>query len=105
MYLRETRYNGLPPERIDSTVEAIQEQLPVVTDRPGFRDAYVIVDRDAGRVSCLTLWRSEDAMRNSEAIAADGLARAVKKGTGDWRERPLVERYQVVDYRVPSNVA
>ena len=34
MYLRETRYNGLPPERIDSTVEAIQEQLPVVTDRP-----------------------------------------------------------------------
>jgi heme-degrading monooxygenase HmoA len=102
MYLRETRYNGLPIDRIQSTVDAITEQLPLVTGRPGFRDAFVIVDQNAGRVSCLTIWESERSMRNSDEIAAAGIAAAVKQGPGDWRDRPLVERYEVVEHQTAA---
>jgi heme-degrading monooxygenase HmoA len=99
MHLRETQYIGLPFDQIDSTVSAVVDQLPMVTGLPGFRDAYVVVSRDTGRVSCMTVWDSELDMRNSESAAASGLASAVAQGTGNWRDAPRVERYEVVDHQ------
>jgi heme-degrading monooxygenase HmoA len=93
MYMRETRYNNVPEDKIKETVDRIVELLPTVTRQVGFNDAFVIADRDTGRVTCLTFWETKAAMTATEPDAGHGIREAIDKV---WKDRPDVTTYAVV---------
>jgi len=81
------------PDAIDASVErTLGETLPKVRAIDGNVGAIGLADRDNGRVSIITLWDSEDAMRASEQ-EADRL----REQTADFGGQNIanVARYEV----------
>jgi hypothetical protein len=96
---RLTRWTGVPPESIRGVIEDYERtQIPFLESRPGFLGALVIADHVGGLVSGVTLWSSEPTMQASEQAAAT-VRSAAESGFGLW-ERPLVDRCEVVYFRV-----
>ncbi|MFG2293366.1 hypothetical protein [Streptomyces sp. NPDC048603] len=70
MFARLSTYQGSPvPAEGDVTGNsaAIVQQVRGV---PGFRGVYYLVDRASGKAKSLTLWDTEQAMRDSEELAS-----------------------------------
>jgi heme-degrading monooxygenase HmoA len=60
----------MTPDEVDAGVEYGRETLSEMTEMEGFRGNLALVDREAGRITSITLWESEEAMRTSEERAA-----------------------------------
>jgi heme-degrading monooxygenase HmoA len=58
-------------EKLAGLVTWAEEQLPAFHETPGFRGLYLLADRQSGKVVTISLWDSEDDLRqNNEARGA-----------------------------------
>jgi heme-degrading monooxygenase HmoA len=70
MHVRLSRFAGLPPERIDATIEEFREQqLPELEEQAGFKGVVVMLNRGTGQAAALTFWETE-ADRRAQRSAA-----------------------------------
>jgi heme-degrading monooxygenase HmoA len=85
-------YTGTSDE-IDEAIRQVRENvLPSVEQLDGYKGAYFLVDRQSGKSLSVTLWESEEAMRDSEE-AANSLRSEVAEALGT--QMVGVERYEV----------
>jgi heme-degrading monooxygenase HmoA len=81
------------PEQIDDSVSKVKsETVPKVRELPGNVGMIGLADRNSGRVTAITLWESEDALRQSEE-QADRLREQAAQSGGQRVGR--VDRYEV----------
>lgn len=90
MWARVSSYKG-SPEQVDAAVARLPEQA--LQEMSGFERAYLLIDRGSGRALTITLWESEDALRESEE-RANQLRSEVADDLGTT-EAPVVESYEV----------
>jgi hypothetical protein len=106
MYARLSRFAGLPPERIEETLEEFRiEELPKLEALYGFGGILILVDRASGKAAALSLWDTAAAMHESEHVAAG--ARAAAVATAQPVREPIVDSYEVVfqELRTPAPAA
>jgi heme-degrading monooxygenase HmoA len=93
MYARVSKLEG-SPEQVDELERIAAEWIaPSLTQMEGFRGILALASRQSGEVQLVTLWESEEALRQSEEDAyqlRDATAQAVNG------EIAGVERYEVV---------
>jgi heme-degrading monooxygenase HmoA len=95
MYARLSRFAGLPPERIDGTVDEFRdEQLPELEQQQGFKGVLVMLNRGTGQAAAVTFWESEEDLRASERIATRAREAAVE--TAQPARDAVVDRYEVI---------
>jgi hypothetical protein len=75
------------------------ELLPWARESTGFRGLIGLVDRAAGKTLVLTLWASEETLRES-ADAADRLSALGAATTGATRQ--AIEQYEVTLFEVEA---
>jgi heme-degrading monooxygenase HmoA len=95
MHARLSRFAGLPPERIDATIEEFRDQqLPELEQQAGFKGVLVMLSRETGQAAALTFWETESDLRASERVAAR--AREAAVASAQPAREPVVDRYEVV---------
>ncbi len=93
MFARVSTLQG-PPDRLDDGIKVLQEQvLPAAKEMRGFRGILGLADRATGKMVGITLWESEDALKESEE-AANKLRSDTSSAGG--AEVVDVERFEVV---------
>ena len=96
MYARLSRFAGLPPERIDSTLQDFeQSQLPQFEALEGYKGVLVGVDRGEGKAMAITFWESQRDLRASDRLADQAREAAMEAAAMPSRE-PIVDRYEIV---------
>lgn len=66
MFARVSTFQG-SPDAVDEGIRALREEVfPEAKQLPGFAGLLVLVDRDSGKSLGVTLWQTEQAMRDSE---------------------------------------
>jgi heme-degrading monooxygenase HmoA len=92
MYARVSRYE-VPSGKLDEDIRGADETQQKVAAMPGSLGLYYLVDRETGKTMSITLWESEQAMRDSETDASKlrdfTTSASSAKITG-------IERYEVV---------
>jgi hypothetical protein len=97
MYARVTLFPGLPPERINATLEHFKEEnLPKFEQTPGYRGMWAGVDYTGGRAIAVTYWESMEALRASDVLAEEIRAAAVTRAGVDRDRPPITDHYEVV---------
>ncbi len=82
------------PEQVNELGRIVAEWVaPSLTEMEGFRGILTLADRQSGKVQLVTLWESEEAMRQSEEEADQLRADTARAADG---EIAGVERYEVV---------
>jgi heme-degrading monooxygenase HmoA len=95
MHARLSRFAGLPPERLDQTVDEFRErQLPELERQPGYRGVVVMLNRGTGQAAALSFWETEADLRASDTLA--DRAREAAVATAQPAREPVVDRYEVV---------
>ena len=56
-------------DEVDAAVEYGRGTISEMMEMEGFRGNLALVDRQAGRITSITLWESEEAMKTSEERA------------------------------------
>ncbi len=92
MHARVNRFQDDPANLDELDRFAQQNVVPQVQTQPGFLGLLALVDRKTGGSLAITLWESEQAMRDSEK-AADQLREEGAEHTG--ARVASVERYEV----------
>jgi heme-degrading monooxygenase HmoA len=90
MWARVSSYQG-SSEQVDAAAARLPEQA--LREMSGFERAYLLVDRESGKALTITLWESEDALRESEE-RANQLRSQVAEDLGATGT-PTIERYEV----------
>jgi heme-degrading monooxygenase HmoA len=58
-------------DKLAGLVKWAEERLPAFRDTPGFKGLYLLADRQSGKIVTISLWDSEDDLRqNNEARGA-----------------------------------
>jgi heme-degrading monooxygenase HmoA len=84
-----------PPDRVEEGIRYVYERLlPQTRQMEGFKEAYILVDRQSGKGLIVGLWESEQALRASEETAARQRGES-KEALGMDVVR-CVEEYEVV---------
>jgi hypothetical protein len=93
MFARLTTLQG-SPDRADEAVRFIEQKvLPGAKEQAGFKGGYWGLDRSTGKAIALTLWDSEQSLRDSEAFGQQ----ARDEGSREIGGRVVsVETYEVV---------
>jgi hypothetical protein len=95
MYARLSRFAGLPPDRMDSTLSEFEQgQLAQLEQLEGFKGVVVGLDRAEGKALAITFWETRENLRASDRLA-DQARDAAMESTQPSRE-PIVDRYEVV---------
>lgn len=93
MHARVSKLEG-SPEQVDELSRIAAEWLaPSLTQMDGFRGILALADRQSGEVQLVTLWESEEALRQSEEEADQLRGATAQVVEGEIAE---VERYEVV---------
>ena len=93
MYARVSTIHG-QPDRVEQGIGIFREQsVPTLQGQQGFRAAYALIDRQGGKALALSLWESEEAMRQSEQAVEQQRQQAAQQMGASG---PTVERYEVV---------
>jgi heme-degrading monooxygenase HmoA len=93
VHARVSKLEG-PPEQVNELGRIVAEWLaPSLTEMDGFRGILTLADRQSGKAEVVTLWESEEAMRQSEE-EADQLRGDTAQATGGAVAG--VERYEVL---------
>ena len=90
MHARVSTYEG-PPERIDEAIAAFDADDRLL-DLKGLEDAYLLIDRESGRMVTVTLWDSREALDATAPSA--GSIRTAAAGAGGQTVLS-VEAYEV----------
>ena len=97
MYARMTKFVGLAPERIDATVQGFEQNaLTDLAQMDGFAGVTVLVDPDQGTAAAITLWKTKEALKESEQTALQAREEAISSGQAGPRRDPITERFEVV---------
>jgi heme-degrading monooxygenase HmoA len=83
---------------MDQNIQYVNEQVvPTLQKSPatGFKGAYWLCDRDAGKLMVFTLWESEQAMRASEDAIKQAREQSGEKSDGGIKQKGS-SRYEVV---------
>jgi heme-degrading monooxygenase HmoA len=82
------------PERIEDGIRSYKEQvIPAVKKMPGFKQAFLMVERKSGKTIGITFWDTEKNLKDS-TLAADKLRAQGAKDT-QAAQPPMVEIYEV----------
>ncbi len=93
MFARVAMLEG-KPEQLEAGIRDYREHVvPQARELAGFRGAYLLVDRKTGKTISITLWDSEEDVRDS-AEAANRL-RANASRIVSASKPPVVEAYEV----------
>jgi heme-degrading monooxygenase HmoA len=96
MFARMTRYEGGSPEAVDEGLENKKKVLPTEPGQTeGMTGAIFLVDHSTGAIVTISLWESEEAMKDGEEIAA----RLREEATGEG-ETASVEHYEIALFGV-----
>ena len=57
-------------DKLAGLVKFSEERLPAAHEAPGFRGFYLLADRQSGKVVSISLWDSDDDLRQFEARGA-----------------------------------
>ncbi len=98
MYARVSRFE-IPKEQLDKDVAGVEETQETVSSAPGSLGLYYFVDRESGKTMAVTLWESEQAMRDTETDMSELRRRTSSAVAG---RIVAVERHEVVTQ--PANV-
>lgn len=90
MHARVSTYE-FPPDRADEVIRGFDEDRSLEAI-PGIVEAYMLIDRAAGRAMSVTLWETEAALQASEEEAHLIRARATGPAGGSVGR---IERYEV----------
>ena len=97
MFARVSTFEG-PPDQIQQGVSHVRERiLPAVRNIAGFSGALFLTDSETGRALAITLWESEQAMRDSEEDASRLRSETAEAG---GETIASVERYAVPIFEV-----
>ena len=105
MFVRMTELETDKKE-LDQSIQYVnQEVVPTLQKSPasGFKGAYWLCDRDAGKLMVFTLWESEQAMRASEEAVKQAREQSPEKGDGIKQKGS--SRYEVVAVAATPGVA
>jgi|tagenome__1003787_1003787.scaffolds.fasta_scaffold15679419_1 heme-degrading monooxygenase HmoA len=93
MYARVTRVSGDSQMMEAGAAHFRNTLLGQLEQMPGFQDAMLMIDREHGDALAITMWDSEDAMRESEQ-RADGM----RSESASQMEAAVtsVERFEIV---------
>jgi heme-degrading monooxygenase HmoA len=92
MFARVSTYEG-PPDRMQEGISHARERiLPAVRNIAGFSGVLFLTDRETGKALSITLWESEQAMRDSEEEASRLRSESAEAG---GETIAGVERYEV----------
>ncbi|HEV8441139.1 MAG TPA: antibiotic biosynthesis monooxygenase [Methylomirabilota bacterium] len=81
-------------EQLERWIVRAREQVkPSISQDPGLKAAYWLVDRQAGKGLIVTIWENEEAMRASEEARMQRQA-AMAATTG---ANVTTDRYEVID--------
>ena len=80
-------------EKLAGLVKFCEEGLPAFREAPGFKGFYLLADRQSGRVVTISLWDSDDDLRQLEGRAAQA-RKAASSAVGI--DSPPEETYEVV---------
>ena len=93
MHARITTIQG-DPSQAEEAIAIVQNQvIPGAKGMQGFAGGYWALDRETGRMLAMTLWESEDAMAQSEEMAASLREESTSQLDG---EIASVERFEIV---------
>jgi len=93
MFARVSTLQG-PPDQVDEGIRAVQEQvIPAARQMRGFQGMLALADRTTGKMVGITLWETEDALRESEDAANQLRSGTAGAGGADVVS---VERFEVV---------
>jgi len=98
MFVRMTELES-DKKSMDQNIDYVNQQVvPTLQQNPagGFKGAYWLADRDAGKLVVFTLWESEQAMRMSEEMTKQAREQNKDKGNGDGLKQKGSARYEVV---------
>ena len=97
MFVRMTELETDKKE-MDQNIQYVNEQVvPTLQKSPasGFKGAYWLADRGAGKLMVFTLWDSEQAMKASEDAIKEARDKSGDKGGNGIKQKGSV-RYEVV---------
>jgi heme-degrading monooxygenase HmoA len=83
---------------MDQNIQYVNDQVvPTLQKSPasGFKGAYWLADRDAGKLMVFTLWESEQAMRASEDTIKQAREQSGQNGEDGIKQKGST-RYEVV---------
>ena len=93
MYARVSKLEG-SPEQVDELERIAAEWVaPSLAEMEGFRGILALASRQSGEVQLITLWESEEALRQSEEEADQLRSTTAQAVEGDVAG---VKRYEVV---------
>ena len=93
MFARTTRLEG-SPDRLDEAIRQFRDQtLPAAQQQAGFAGGMLLADRSSGAAMAVTLWETEENMRDSEQFASQ--QRSQVASTAGASGEPRVEHYEV----------
>ena len=78
MFGRVSHIFGIP-EQLETAVPMLQEGVDQVQGLPGFEGAYLLVDREGGKIMTLTFWNNASDLKSSAPVAEGILARAAER--------------------------
>jgi heme-degrading monooxygenase HmoA len=93
---------------MDQNIQYVNDQVvPTLQKSPanGFKGAYWLADRDAGKLMVFTLWENEQAMQASEDTMKQAREKAGNGGNGDGIKQKGSARYEVVAVAATPGVA
>ena len=66
------RINSVQTEtdKLDGLIKFSQERFPDAREAPGFKGFYLLADRQSGKLVAISLWDSDDDLRQFEARGA-----------------------------------
>jgi heme-degrading monooxygenase HmoA len=56
-----------PAEKLDEMTKIARKQLPTAHELPGFNGFYYLIDRENGKALVISLWETEEDLRQVEA--------------------------------------
>ena len=102
MYARINTFHGTP-ESVEQALKNVRERvIPSVQKIAGNAGIISLVDRATGTSIGITLWESEEALRQSEQAAS-----SIRQQSADDNDSQLVsvERFEVTDFVVAGQPA
>lgn len=93
MFARTTRIEGTPDRLEEGVRQFRDETLPAAKGQTGFKGGMLLTDRNSGAAMAVTLWETEQNLRDSEQFAR-GQRTKVAAASGATGE-PRVEVYEV----------
>ncbi len=91
------------PEKVDEVARYFKEQTLVNAKKiKGFHQAFMMVNRQSGRIVATVQWENQQAIKDSTPLATKAIAEMAK--IAGATQEPMVEVYEVVVAEVPTAI-